>query len=551
MIKSAIKLILIYGLLVVGSIVFSIPFVWMALTSVKVERELFTKRLHIMPLTPTPMVKSPYVDEQYFETASDPRMKELTGKLEELARKSGFVPPDDVKADAAYRQIAIGLYVRLSHTLPGKIWDGPVAGIVSTAEKQVNAAVVADVFTSVHRRLLIGQIRVRSQQLDDHEVEPTLPFEQRLDIDTPQTAQLRGWVDADMPCASLDYDFSRGDKIVLSRVVDLGFDASQFQRVQVKIRADDTWHELRMTIERNGKLYKAEQAKPLANFEWTTETWQDPSEEDQSNKLKTWIIMREVPQPGKWLNEPGKAKFTIEIAKCTPTQAWMNKINYNYQRTFMQIPFWRYVATSLFLVIANVVLTVFACSLVAYAFARLQWPGRDFCFMLMLATMMIPAQVTMIPNFLIWKNLGAYNTLIPLWLGSAFGNAFFIFLLRQFLKGIPRDIEDAARIDGCGFWRIYWHLMLPLIKPSLAAIAIFTFMGTWNDFMGPLVYVADQRLYPLAFGLYAFFVQIGDNQNQPVLIMACSFLMTVPVIVIFFFAQKYFIQGITLTGMKG
>jgi multiple sugar transport system permease protein len=203
---------------------------------------------------------------------------------------------------------------------------------------------------------------------------------------------------------------------------------------------------------------------------------------------------------------------------------------------------------SLFLVGANVLLTVFASSLVAYSFARLNWPGREFAFLLMLATMMVPGQVTMIPHFLIWKHLGAYDTLTPLWLGSAFGNAFFIFLLRQFMKGIPRDLEDAARIDGCGFLRIYWHIILPLIGPSLAAIAIFTFMGAWNDFMGPLVYLSDQRLYPLAFGLYAFSVQVGNN---PALTMAASLLMTVPVIVIFFFAQRYFIQGVTLTGMKG
>ena len=161
---------------------------------------------------------------------------------------------------------------------------------------------------------------------------------------------------------------------------------------------------------------------------------------------------------------------------------------------------------------------------------------------------MIPHQVMMIPQFLIWKNLGGYNTLAPLWVGAAFGNAFFIFLLRQFMKGIPRDLEDAARIDGCGFLRIYWHVILPLVKPSLAAIAIFTFLGAWNNFMGPLIFIADQRLYPLAFGLYAFSVQVSAN---PALTMAGSFLMTVPVIVAFFFAQRYFIQGVTLTGMKG
>ncbi|MHC4253520.1 MAG: carbohydrate ABC transporter permease, partial [Planctomycetota bacterium] len=179
---------------------------------------------------------------------------------------------------------------------------------------------------------------------------------------------------------------------------------------------------------------------------------------------------------------------------------------------------------------------------------RQRWPGREVLFLLVLATLMIPHQVMMIPQFLIWKNLGGYDTLAPLWMGAAFGNAFFIFLLRQFMKGIPRDLEDAARIDGCGFLRIYWHVILPLIKPSLAAIAIFTFLGAWNNFMGPLIFIADQRLYPLAFGLYAFSVQVGNN---PALKMAGSLLMTVPVIVVFFFAQRYFIQGVTLTGMKG
>ena len=147
------------------------------------------------------------------------------------------------------------------------------------------------------------------------------------------------------------------------------------------------------------------------------------------------------------------------------------------------IPLWDYTKTSLFLVVVSIGLTLVSCSLVAYAFARLQWPGREVCFVLMLATMMIPPQVTMIPHFLIWKSLGAYDTLLPLWGGHAFGNAFFIFLLRQFMKGIPRDLEDSARIDGCGFLRIYWHIILPLIKPSLATIAIFTFSYSCIDLL--------------------------------------------------------------------
>jgi ABC-type glycerol-3-phosphate transport system permease component len=225
----------------------------------------------------------------------------------------------------------------------------------------------------------------------------------------------------------------------------------------------------------------------------------------------------------------------------------------NYRLTLDYIPFWRYVATSVFLLIINVIATVFSCSLVAYAFARLQWPGREVCFALLLATMMVPVQVVMIPQFLIMQKLGWYNTLKPLWIASLFAPAFYVFLLRQFLKGVPRDLEDAARLDGCGFLRIYWHIMLPLIRPALAAIAIFTFLATWNEFMGPLIYLADQRLYPLSFGLYAFQVQAlqpGTTAGIGML-MAGALLMTLPVIAIFFFAQRYFLQGVTLTGIKG
>jgi multiple sugar transport system permease protein len=190
---------------------------------------------------------------------------------------------------------------------------------------------------------------------------------------------------------------------------------------------------------------------------------------------------------------------------------------------------------------------------VAYSFARLQWPGRTICFALLLATMMIPPQVTMIPQFLIFQKLGWYNTLRPLWVMSFFASAFGVFLMRQFLKGIPRDLEDAGRLDGCGFLRIYWHIMLPLVKPTLAAIAIFTFLATWNEFMMPLIYLSDQRLYPLSFGLYAFQIQsLRPGTGAGIgMLMAGSLLMTLPVIAIFFFAQRYFLQGVTLTGLKG
>src|SRR5690606_21723607 len=165
-------------------------------------------------------------------------------------------------------------------------------------------------------------------------------------------------------------------------------------------------------------------------------------------------------------------------------------------------------------------------------FARLEWPGRDVFFGILLATMMLPPQVTMIPQFILFKEIGWYNTLLPLWAMSAFGVPFFIFLVRQFFKNIPGDLEDAARIDGCGFLRIYWHVMLPLVKPVVATIAIFTFMASWNNFMVPLIYVTDERLFPLSLGLFKMSLNLGGGGGDIGLMMAGSFMMTLPIIVV-------------------
>ena len=154
----------------------------------------------------------------------------------------------------------------------------------------------------------------------------------------------------------------------------------------------------------------------------------------------------------------------------------------------------------------------------------------------------------MIPVFLIYKTLGWYNTFKPLWVMSFAGSAFFIFQLRQFMLTIPRDLEDAAKIDGCGHFRIYFTIVLPLVRPALATVAIFTFMGAWNDFVGPLIYITDMDLMPLSLGLQMFKGAHGTEWGP---LMAASLIMVVPVIVLFFSAQKYFIQGVTLTGMKG
>jgi multiple sugar transport system permease protein len=220
----------------------------------------------------------------------------------------------------------------------------------------------------------------------------------------------------------------------------------------------------------------------------------------------------------------------------------------NYAQATTIIPFWLYLKNTLYIALFNVAASVVSCSLVAYGFARIRWPGRDLLFMVLVSTLMVPYAVTLIPTFLIFRDLGWINTPHPLTVPALTGNAFFIFLLRQFYLTIPEELSSAARIDGAGELQIYWRIILPLAKPALAVVALFTFMGNWNDFLGPLVYLSDRDQYTLAIGLYGFLSRSGSAWGP---LMAAATLMVLPIVALFFLTQRTFIQGITLTGIKG
>jgi multiple sugar transport system permease protein len=235
----------------------------------------------------------------------------------------------------------------------------------------------------------------------------------------------------------------------------------------------------------------------------------------------------------------------VDSAKIT-TRSWPTFRH--YAQGIKAFRFDLFLQNTLFIATIAVVGTVLSSSWVAFGFAILEWPGRNKIFYLMLATMMLPPQVTMIPLFLIFKNLGWINTYRPLLVPAFMGNAFFIFLLRQFFLTIPKDLIDAARVDGCSTFRIYWQIVLPLSIPALATVALFTFMASWNDFMGPLIYVVDEAKYTLSLGLAMFKGRFATRYGE---MMAVSVLLTLPIIVLFFFTQKTFIQGIKTSGMKG
>lgn len=535
----------VYVLLLGGATIFAWPFLWMAATSVKLDREMFGDHIRFWPESPVPQPRTPYVDESRFRDLDGPRMKELLPVLEShLAQMSIWPAGED--HDAATSQTARGVYRRMQQLLPPRFWQSPSDELKAEVLKRVDEKLAADVFQKIRRCIAFGALTIRSYDFVEDQLVPSGQGASLLDIGGSARATLVPGREGRQDITELHGDFAAGDTVTLARTFTTSFPIARLHRIQLSLRPDDTWASVNALVEKGGRKFRAERPAFLSDSKWAAVTWQEPGPDDTTNKIHAWIPLRDI-GPGS-VTAPNEIRITLELQRNTALGAWWAKIIRNYQLTFDHVPFWRYVATSVFLVILNLAGTLFSCSIVAYSFARLHWPGRGLCFMLMLATMMIPAQVTMIPTFLIIRALGWYNTLYPLWVGSLFAGAFNVFLLTQFLRGIPRDLEDAAKIDGCGFWRVYWHVMLPLVKPTLAAIAIFTFMGTWNEFMTPLIYLSDQRLYPLSLGLYALNVQAGSSMGM---MMAGSLLMTLPVIAIFFFAQKYFIQGVTLSGTKG
>lgn len=248
-----------------------------------------------------------------------------------------------------------------------------------------------------------------------------------------------------------------------------------------------------------------------------------------------WLVSTSVKPSGEMFSDP-----PVWIPT---TITWKH-----YSEGLTAIPFILYTWNTLVICALTVFGTVFSSSLVAYGLSRIPWRGREVLFYAFVGTMLLPPQVTMVPVFTIFKSLGWLDTILPLTAPAFLASAFNVFLLRQFFRGIPKELGEAARIDGASEWDIYRRVVLPLAKPALWTVGLFSFIGAWNDYLGPLIYLFDDRKYTLSLGLAMFRSQYGAEWGQ---MMAVSLVVTMPLIVLFFFTQRSFVQGITAGSVKG
>jgi multiple sugar transport system permease protein len=539
----------IHALLVIGVALCVYPLVWMFMMSVKTDEELGQDE--VIPAIPVFRDHSPYVrDPPDIARPDDVEATRFAAALPALRQVAVSTvlsnlppdPPPSVDSQAWASSAASVLLSRTINQMPRQVWEEGVEAISDQYHSLLTSEAASAAVSDQLSRFELSALTLRT-------------LDGRLFTVAPPGGG-SGWR-VESGAASLvpagdalrlDYQFRSGGDAPVVLVNDFelpeGVKAADLHKLVLSIRADDSWHGIDATLDVGGTRWRSTRTTYLVQNRGQSISFQPPTFDDTTIRARTWVPLRADGASDRASN----ARLTVTLSPSSRLHAIAAKIARNYLRAFDSGPFLQYFGNSLLLVVLTIGGSLFSSAFVAYAFARLAWPGRAVALVLLLSTMMVPPQVTMIPSFLIWRGLGWYNTLNPMWVPAWFGNAFFIFLMIQHMKTIPRELEEAARIDGLGVVQTWWYIIVPQLKPTLAAIAVMSFLGAWNEFMGPLIYLRDQSKFPLSLGLFGMRIDHGADWSM---LMAANVLMTVPTVIVFFRFQRYFIEGITVTGMKG
>ncbi|MEA2698856.1 MAG: multiple sugar transport system permease protein [Myxococcales bacterium] len=525
------------------------PLVWMFLTSIKTDEELGDSAM--APSFPAFRAQSPYVRDAAAvrkpEDVDATRFAAALPDLRDAARTTvEAAMPADVPASIDRQRwltsAAAALMNRALAQMPRQTWDEAGPAAVDRFRELLTPEATKQALSDQLSRLELSALTLRT--LDGRLFKLAAAGDAAGWRVVSKTAALT----PDGGAVRVDYRFLSASDAPVLLTYDFtlpdGVQPADIHKLFLSMRPDDSWHGLTATLDVGGTHWRSTRTTYLAQNRPQSISFQPPSFDDTTIRARTWVPLRADGPSDRTRN----ARLELTLSPSGTVGASLAKVRRNYQRAFDSVPFLQYVGNSVLLVVLTMAGALFSSAFVGYAFARLSWPGRSLALVLLLSTMMIPSQVTMVPSFLVWRRLGWYDTLNPLWLPAWFGNAFFIFLMIQHMRTIPKELEEAARIDGLGIIKTWWYVIVPQLRPTLAAIAIMSFLGTWNEFMGPLIYLRDQAKFPLSLGLFGMRM---DQAADWSMLMAANILMTLPSVLIFFGFQRYFIEGMTVTGMKG
>ena len=532
---------LLHALLVIFSSIFLLPLFWLVASSLKSDDQIRAFPPEWIPDIPYCSEKSPYFDAHEYGELTRPEIcpeeawATLPGRLTDRAKGLIDIPYLwDVEAEA----LCIATAQEIASAIPEAIYQSRDEAVIDDAILRLGAGAYKKALETAYRQLALGGLSFQQEATASQGVSQTLggvAWYSTTEGVQPAVEEVAG-----QDATSIAYGMS--SETELRADVDWTPDVSGFRNLTINLHGDRSWRKVGVLLQTPEGAYRTDRPILLSSAIWEDVMLiRDP---DGEIPWGTYRLLESADAP----SEAGTASLTLTVLTAAKWQVIARKLTYNYPAGLTFIPFGKYLMNTLLVCGLVVFGTLISCSLVAYGLARVRWRGRNVLFYIIIGTMMLPFQVTMVPMFVVFAKIGWVDSFLPLFVPAFFGNAFFIFLLRQFFMTIPHELTDAARVDGCSEFGIYWKIIMPLAKPALATVGLFAFMNTWNDYVGPLIYLSDASKYTLSIGLASFSSQYG---SYPGMLMAVTAVMTVPIIILFFLAQRTFIQGITLTGVKG
>ncbi len=548
-----------YLLLVGAAFCTMIPMLWLLTSSFKTANEIFAVPIKWFPSFPPRVASSPYiiedayrnierpeaVDETAWETLAPELMQvvwsEAEAHIAANAQLSNYVPSEELQTE-----IIEGLWRQLVAGLPDEVWRGTTTSIVAAVREAIIPEAVDTIWGAVYREVAVGTLQIEDldfnrPSIDDVRWEAETGTGVRTSADSQTTA-------------NLSYEFRDDDTVRMTTTIVSPIPVEQIRRIILPIRGDASYHRLDLRVSvlqpagtTNSTTYQSMRSFVLDSALWKDTVWRlhgTPGELESSH-----ITMQQVGSDTATQSAAGNgSQLRLQLTIHQPAYlsiVW-DKFTSNYRNLWKTVPYNRYFINSVFIATASTLLTLFFCSLGGYAFAMYRFRGQKVLFGILLASMMVPFQVLLVPLFGLMYDIGWLNSYKAIIIPFSVG-AFGVFLMRQFIVTIPSELLDAARIDGCSEFGIYYRIVLPIIKPALGALTIYSFLGSWNGYLWPLIILRDEAKYTLPIGLANL---VGIYRQDYGMLMAGTLLSLMPIVILFLAMQREFVQGITLGGVK-
>ena len=554
-----------YLLLVGAAFCTMIPMLWLLTSSFKTASEIFAVPIQWFPNLPPRVASSPYIVEDAYPKIEKPMAvdeavwKTLQPQLTQViwAEAQSHIAANGkfsnyVSSEELQTEIIEGLWQQLVAGLPDEVWNGTTDSVTAAVRDTIIPEAVDTIWGSVYREVAVGTLQIEDLDFNRTPIEV-------VNWEAETGTRIRTSDDL-QTAASLSYNFQDSDTTRMTAAISSPIPIERIRRITLPVRGDASYHRLSLTVfvpqsgmnagsTNNGITYQPTRSFVLGSALWTDSVWRVhgiPGELESSQITMQKVETNLAAQSAVEVGAGSQLFLQLSIHQPAYLSIVWDKFTSNYRNLWKTVPYNRYFVNSVFIATASTLLTLFFCSLGGYAFAKYKFRGQKILFGILLASMMVPFQVLLVPLFGLMYDIGWLNSYKAIVIPFSVG-AFGVFLMRQFIVTIPSELLDAARIDGCSEFGIYYRIVLPIIKPALGALTIYSFLGSWNGYLWPLIILRDEAKYTLPIGLANL---VGIYRQDYGILMAGTLLSLMPIVILFLAMQREFVQGITLGGVK-